>query len=647
MGTRVVPADGIGHTDSENTVKLDRKPVIDGLRARHGADAAAFWLEQAQRLVWHRMPTRAADGGFAGEARVQWFADGVLNPSESCLDRHADAMPDTTALIWEGQNGEQLRLSWSQLLARVCRTANVLRDLGVRKGDRVAIHLPMVVEGAITMLACARIGAVHLVLFGGFSAEALADRLDDSGAVVVVTSDEARRGAKTVPAKATMDRALDLAVNGSVRAVLVLALTGADVAWRSGRDRALAPALEGAADTCTPEMLGAEDPLFMLYTSGSTGKPKGLVHTAGGYMVWASLTQEMVFGGDRTDIFWCTADISWITGHSYVVYGPLANGRTIFMYEGLPSWPAPGRWWDLIERHKVTTFYTSPTAIRAMRAEGDDVVTARDLSSLKVLGTVGEPISPDTWSWFHDIVGKGQCAVVDTWWQTETGGIMIAPAAHAVTPRAGSATLPLPGVVPVLLDADGQVIQGAGSGNLCVAASWPGQARTIWGDHAKYVATYFAPYAGFYFTGDAAQRDDGGYYTITGRVDDVINVSGHRIGTAEVEEAAMRGSGVVECAAVGIAHALKGQGLVVFAVTRGDGAVDAAGLRDVVGAALGRYAAPEAVYMVPDLPKTRSGKIVRRLLRKLAEGEREALGDLSTLAEPESVAQIIAALDRN
>ncbi|MBS4074436.1 acetate--CoA ligase [Ameyamaea chiangmaiensis] len=605
------------------------------------ADAATFWMQQSARLLWREAPTQAQAGDFTGTAHVTWFADGRLNPTESCLDRHAAARPDACALIWEGQDGRTIRLSWADLLQRVCRMANALREAGVAKGDRVALHLPAVVESVVAMLACARIGAVHMVLFGGFSAEGLADRLDDGTPVLVVTADEARRGAKIIPMKRTMDDALSRATGDSVRTVLVLAVTGADVPMTAGRDRALGPLLDGADTACAPAILAAEDPLFVLYTSGSTGKPKGLVHVAGGYMVWASLTHEVAFGCGSEDVFWCTADTSWITGHTYVVYGPLANGTTVLMYEGLPSWPTPGRWWDVIDRHGVTVFYTSPTAIRAMKAEGNDILEARGLDSLRVLGSVGEPIGEDAWTWFHDHVGKGRCPVVDTWWQTETGGIMIAPAAGAVAPRPGVATRPLPGVEAVLLDAAGVPVVGEGEGNLCLAASWPGQARTIWGSHDRFVATYFATYPGHYFTGDAARREADGYFRITGRVDDVVNVSGHRIGTAEIESAVMRGEGVVECAAIGVPHGLKGEGLVVFAVVQPGGAGEAA-LKALVADAIGRYAVPEAVYLVADLPKTRSGKIVRRLLRKIAAREIDALGDLSTLADPDAVGRIIA-----
>ncbi|GBQ28599.1 acetate--CoA ligase [Gluconacetobacter sacchari] len=622
--------------------------AVDGDRLRQMTEEAArdperFWLGQAGRLDWTWRPTVASGSSFADDVSIRWFADGRLNASVNCLDRHLAERGEQIALIWQGQEAAQVeRLTYRALHERVCRMANVLRGLGVGRGDRVAIHLPMVAEGVVAMLACARIGALHVVLFGGFSAEGLADRLNDSGAVVVITADEARRGAKRIPLKSVMDEALARGVP-SVRHVLVLAVTGLDLPMHDGRDLALGPLLAEASPDCPAAEMAAEDPLFLLYTSGSTGKPKGVVHATGGYMVWASFTHELVFDHRAGDVFWCTADISWITGHTYVVYGPLANGGTVLLFEGLPSYPAPGRWWEVIETHKVTTFYTAPTAIRSLMRDDGGTVERHALDSLRLLGSVGEPISPDAWVWFHEAVGRGRCPVVDTWWQTETGGILIAPVPGAVPQKPGSATLPLPGVELALLTDKGAVIEGVGEGCLCIARSWPGQARTIWGGHDRFRQTYFSFCPGYYFSGDGARRDEDGYYWITGRIDDVINVSGHRIGTAEVEDVVATDHRFVECAAVGIPHDIKGQGLVVFAVARDaaePGLADAASLAVTRG--IGRYAVPERVYLVPDLPKTRSGKIVRRLLRKIACHELDGLGDLSTLADATIVGRLIA-----
>ncbi|WP_342629205.1 acetate--CoA ligase [Nguyenibacter vanlangensis] len=629
---------------AQAAVDADRRRLMEQAAS---ARPEQFWLEQAGRIAWASPPTIASASDFTGDVAIRWFADGTLNASISCLDRHLATRPDQVALIWEGQDGQSERLTYAALHERVCRMANVLRTLGVGRGDRVAVHLPLVADSVVAMLACARVGAVHVVLFGGFSAEALADRLADSGAIVAITADEARRGAKRVPLKAMMDEALARTDAHAVRALLVLRVTGAEIVMQPGRDYALAPLLAQAAADCPAETMSAEDPLFVLYTSGSTGKPKGMVHATGGYMVWAAFTHDLVFDHRPDDVFWCTADVAWITGHSYVVYGPLANGGTILLFEGLPSHPAPGRWWQVIARHRVTTFYTAPTAIRALMREGDDVVARHDLSSLRLLGSVGEPISPDAWLWFHDVVGQGRCPVVDTWWQTETGGIMIAPLPASVPQKPGSATLPLPGVHSVLLTDKGAVIAGEGEGCLCMAQSWPGQARTIWGDHARFRQTYFSFAPGYYFSGDGARRDSDGYYWITGRVDDVINVSGHRIGSAEIEDAVATDHRFAECAAVGIAHDLKGQGLVVFAVPR-DGTADglAGHATQAIVRVVGRYAAPETIYLVPDLPKTRSGKIVRRLLRKIAGHELDGLGDLSTLADPSVVDRLVDAVAR-
>ncbi|MFT9017225.1 acetate--CoA ligase [Acetobacter malorum] len=607
-------------------------------------DPETFWLDQARKLAWHVPPQQASRSDFNNDVRIDWFSDGQLNVSENCLDRHVRTQPDKVALIWQGQDEDQKEsLTYQELHARVCRLANVMRRLGVKKGDCVAIHLPMVAEGVIAMLACARIGAVHVVLFGGFSADGLAERLSDSGAVLVLTADVARRGDKRIPSKTTMDDAITrCGAESRVQHVLVVSVTGADVPMQPGRDLSYADEVAQELPDCPAESMSALDPLFLLYTSGSTGRPKGLVHGSGGYLVWAAFTHATVFDHKPDDIFWCTADTSWITGHTYVVYGPLANGGTILVYEGLPSWPAPGRWWDVIDQYGVTAFYSSPTVVRAAMREGDDVVRSRSLASLRVIGTVGEPISPEAWQWFHDEVGKGRCPVVDTWWQTETGGVMITAAAGCVAPRPGAACLPLPGVGAALLDTQGQLVEGSGEGLLCMARSWPGQALSIWKDHDRFRQTYFTTCPGYYFTGDGARREADGYYWITGRVDDVVNVSGHRIGTAEIEDAVAMDHEVVESAAVGIPHDLKGQGLVVFVVPKEEGVFHPSAVNRAVAAGVGRYAVPEKIYVVRDLPKTRSGKIVRRLLRKIAMHDLEGLGDLSTLADPDIVQELIA-----
>ncbi|WP_146802561.1 acetate--CoA ligase [Acetobacter syzygii] len=607
-------------------------------------DPEHFWLSQARRLVWHKTPSQACRSDFGGDVRIAWYEDGQLNVAENCLDRHVLNQPDKVALIWEGQEaGQKEVLTYRELHAQVCRLANTLRRLGVGRGDRVAIHLPMVAEGVVSMLACARIGAIHVVLFGGFSAEGLAERLVDSGAVVVITADVARRGAKAIPSKVTMDEALQACGSAcAVRHVLVVPVTGTDVPMQPGRDLSYAAEVAMEIPDCPPEVMNACDPLFLMYTSGSTGRPKGVVHGTGGYLVWASYTHEVVFAAQPNDVFWCTADTSWITGHTYVVYGPLCNGATILIYEGLPSWPEPGRWWDVIDRNNVSVFYTSPTVVRAAMREDANVVRSRSLASLRVLGTVGEPISPEAWQWFHDEVGRKCCPVVDTWWQTETGGVMITASAGQVPGKPGAAGLPLPGVEAVLVEAQTQTeVTGAGDGLLCMNRSWPGQAMTLWQDHARFRQTYFTTCPGRYFSGDGARREADGYVWITGRVDDVVNVSGHRIGTAEIEDAVATDAEVVESAAVGVPHDLKGQGLVVFVVPRRDGSLDPAVVRRAIADGVGRYAVPEQIYVVRDLPKTRSGKIVRRLLRKIAAHDLDNLGDLSTLSDPDIVHEIM------
>lgn len=623
-----------------------------GLMTNHALnDPEPFWLEQATRLDWMRFPTVAGSGGFAGDARFTWFSDGTLNVSANCLDRHLSANGDRIALIWQGEAEDAVRhVSFRDLHAEVCRLANVLKGLGIGRGDRVATYLPMVVEGVVAMLACARIGAVHVVMFAGFSASGVAGRLRDSGARLLITADEGRRAGKRIALKALADQALAALVaddaGSPVESVLVVKVTGAEVPMQPGRDQDYAALTAAAAPDCAPEEMGAEDPLLILYTSGSTGAPKGVLHTTGGYLLWASLTHELVFDHRPGDVFWCTADLGWVTGHSYVVYGPLANGGTTLLFEGTPSWPEAGRWWQVIDKHAVNGFYTAPTAIRSLMREDPATLAATTRDSLRVLGSVGEPINPEAWLWYYDAVGGGRCPVVDTWWQTETGGIMIAPLPGAVAQKPGSATLPLPGINLALVDGTGAVLDGEGDGYLCIDRSWPGQARTIWGDHGRFRQTYFSNYPGLYFSGDGARRDADGYYWITGRVDDVINVSGHRIGSAEVEAAFGTHDAVAESAVIGVPHAIKGQALAAFVVLRNPGRAADPGLEAElarhVGQELGRYAAPDHVILAGELPKTRSGKIMRRILRKIATGEHDQLGDVSTLADPSVVDSLVA-----
>ena len=609
------------------------------------SDPESYWMAAGQCLDWISPYTRAKETSFdEADFAIRWFGDGMLNVSVNCLDRHLATLGDAPAILWEGDDpGENRRVTYRELHADVCRFANVLKARGVRRGDRVALYLPMIVEAAVAMLACTRIGAVHTIVFGGFSPDSLADRLRDCDVRLVVTADEGVRGGKRIPLKANVDRAL--AGCPGVRDVIVVRRTGGEVALVEGRDRWWDEEMAGTAAECAPEPMNAEDPLFILYTSGSTGKPKGVVHTTGGYLVWVTMTFRDVFDYRDGEVFWCTADVGWVTGHSYVVYGPLANGATTVMFDGVPNYPDHGRFWQTVDRLGVNIFYTAPTAIRALMREGEAPVTAASRASLRLLGSVGEPINPEAWEWYHRVVGERRCPIVDTWWQTETGGMLIAPLPGAIDLKPGSATKPLPGVLPAIVDAEGTELTGACEGNLVITDSWPGQMRTLWGDHERFFQTYFTTYPGRYFTGDGCRRDADGYYWITGRVDDVINVSGHRMGTAEVESALVAHPLVAEAAVVGMPHEVKGQGIYAY-VTLNTGEQPSDELRDVlrswVRGEIGPIATPDALQFAAGLPKTRSGKIMRRILRKIAEGDVSSLGDTSTLADPAVVDDLVA-----
>lgn len=604
----------------------------------------AFWAEQAERLDWMTFPTKIKDVSFKKEDfRIRWFEDGVLNASVNCIDRHLPARKDEVAILWEGDEPtDSEAVTFGQLHERVCRLANVLKANGVQKGDRVTIYLPMIPEAAYAMLACARIGAVHSVIFGGFSPDSIAGRIEDCQSTFVITADEGCRGGKKVPLKANVDKALEKV--GGVKTVVVLRHTGADVPFVEGRDLDWGIEADKASPDCAPEPMNAEDPLFILYTSGSTGKPKGVLHTTGGYLFWASYTHELVFDYRPGEVFWCTADVGWVTGHTYVVYGALANAATTLMFEGVPNYPTVSRFWEVVDKHQVNIFYTAPTALRALMRDGDAPVKATSRKSLRLLGTVGEPINPEAWRWYHEVVGEGRLPIVDTWWQTETGGALISPLPGATDLKPGSATKPLPGVELEIVDAEGGVLNGATEGNLCITDSWPGQMRTVYGDHQRFFDTYFSTYPGKYFTGDGCRRDADGYYWITGRVDDVINVSGHRMGTAEVESALVLHDIVAEAAVVGFPHDIKGQGIYAYVtLVRGVDATE--DLRKELVAhvrkEIGPIAAPDVIQWAPALPKTRSGKIMRRILRKIAENELGALGDTSTLADPSVVDDLV------
>ena len=612
------------------------------------ADAETFWAKQGERLDWMTPYGRAKNTSFSWpDVSIRWFEEGTLNVSANCVDRHLAERGDQTAILWEPDDPAEAarHISYRELHAEVGRMANVLKGLGVGKGDRVVIYLPMIPEAAFAMLACSRIGAIHSIVFAGFSPDALANRINDCDARVVITSDEAPRGGRVTALKTNVNKAL-LHCPHDVQC-LVVRRTGGQVAWEAGRDHWLHELAADVSSDCAPEPMGAEDPLFILYTSGSTGKPKGVVHTSGGYLLFAAMTHELVFDYHPGEVFWCSADVGWVTGHTYIVYGPLANGATTLMFEGVPTWPDASRFWQVCEKHKVNIFYTAPTAIRALMGQGREWVDKCDLSSLRILGSVGEPINPEAWKWYDEVVGHGRCPIVDTWWQTETGGALITPLPGAIAAKPGSATLPFFGVQPVVLDPQtGEEITATeAEGVLAIRESWPGQMRTIWGDHARFAETYFSQYKGYFFTGDGCRRDADGYYWITGRVDDVINVSGHRMGTAEVESALVAHEKVSEAAVVGYPHPLKGQGIYCYVtLMQGETPSDAlkTELRNWVRTEIGPIASPDVIQWAPGLPKTRSGKIMRRILRKIAENDFGALGDISTLAEPAVVEELIA-----
>ena len=608
------------------------------------ADPDAFWAEHGKRIDWIKPYSQVSDVSYdKADLHISWFGDGTLNAAANCLDRHLTGRGNQTAIIWEGDDPADSRhISYAELHEEVCKFANVLKAEGAKKGDRITIYMPMIPEATVAMLACARIGAVHSVVFGGFSPDALAGRIQDCDSNMVITADEGLRGGRPVPLKANTDAALESCPD--CNKVVVVRRTGGDIGWVDGRDVWYHEAMADASADCPPEEMNAEDPMFILYTSGSTGKPKGVLHTTGGYMVYASMTHQYVFDYKDGDVYWCTADVGWVTGHSYIVYGPLANGATTLMFEGVPTWPDSSRFWQVVEKHKVSIFYTAPTAIRALMREGDAPVTGCDRSSLRLLGSVGEPINPEAWMWYHDVVGEGRCPIVDTWWQTETGGILITPLPGATATKPGSATRPFFGIKPVLVDGENNLLEGAVDGNLCIDHSWPGQMRTVYGDHQRFIDTYFTTFPGRYFSGDGARRDQDGYFWITGRVDDVLNVSGHRMGTAEIESALVAHPQVAESAVVGYPHDIKGQGIYAY-VTLIEGCEPsdelAAELRQWTRKEIGPIATPDLLQWAPQLPKTRSGKIMRRILRKIAANDYAELGDTSTLTDPGVVTDLV------
>ena len=621
------------------------KSDYDSMYAKSVNNPEDFWSEHGKRIDWIKPFSKIKNVDFSHpNVSIKWFEDGELNVSSNCIDRHLDKRSEQTAIIWEGDNPDESKhISYAELHRQVCKLSNVYKKLGVKKGDRVVLYLPMVPEAAYAMLACARIGAVHSIVFAGFSPEALASRIEDCGASLLVTADEAPRGGKITPLKTNVDKALKICGDIST---LVVERTHGDVPMKDNRDYSYTALMSDSSKECLPEPMNAEDPLFILYTSGSTGKPKGVLHTTGGYIVWASITHEYVFDYHDGDIYWCTADVGWVTGHSYIVYGPLANGATTVMFEGVPTYPDASRFWQVCDKHKINQFYTAPTAIRALMGQGSKFVEKCDLSSLKVLGTVGEPINPEAWNWYNEVVGKGRCPIVDTWWQTETGGHLLTPIPGAIATKPGSATFPFFSIEPVILDPQtGQELTDVEcEGVLCIKDSWPGQMRTVYGDHERFIKTYFSDFKGYYFTGDGCRRDADGYYWITGRVDDVINVSGHRMGTAEVESALVAHEKASEAAVVGYPHDIKGQGIYCY-VTLMSGEEPTEDLRkelrDWVRKEIGPIASPDLVQWAPGLPKTRSGKIMRRILRKIAEDDFNSLGDTSTLAEPAVVEDLI------
>ena len=629
--------------EAKRTALIDNEKYLQEYE-RSINDPENFWAEHGQRIDWIKPYTRIKDVSYSEkELHIKWFYDGTLNVSSNCLDRHLEKRGDQTAIIWEGDDPkEDKRITFKELHSEVCKFANALKELGVKKGDRVTIYMPMIPEAAVAMLACARVGAIHSVVFGGFSPDALAGRIQDCDSSLIITADEGIRGGKPIPLKANTDAALNSCP--MCKTVVVVKRTGGKIDWVEGRDYWYHDITSAQSEECQPEEMNAEDPLFILYTSGSTGKPKGVMHTSGGYIVYASMTHEYVFDYKDGEVYWCTADVGWVTGHSYILYGPLANGATTLMFEGVPNYPNSSRFWDVCDKHNVSIFYTAPTALRALMREGEGPVKATSRKSLRLLGSVGEPINPAAWLWYYNVVGDGRCPIVDTWWQTETGGILITPLPGATDLKPGSATRPFFGIKPIIVDADGNVLDGATTGNLCLAESWPGQMRTVYGDHDRFFQTYFATFPGRYFTGDGCRRDEDGYYWITGRVDDVINVSGHRMGTAEVESALVAHSLVAEAAVVGYPHEIKGQGIYAY-VTLNVGVEPDEELRNEliqwVRKEIGPIASPDLIQWAPGLPKTRSGKIMRRILRKVAENDFGSLGDTSTLAEPAVVQDLI------
>jgi acetyl-CoA synthetase len=641
MSANVYPVPGNIAKDA-----LIDKAKYDAMYKQSVEDPEGFWGEHGKRIDWIKPYSKVKNVSYdAKDLYIKWYEDGTLNVAANCLDRHLEKRGDQTAIIFEGDDPNvSEHITYRDLYERTCRFANALKSMGVAKGDRVVIYLPMIPEAAVAMLACARIGAIHSIVFGGFSPEALAGRVEDCGAKVVITSDEGLRGGRSVPLKRNADEALSHPGVKSVEKMVVVKHTGKDVAWNDARDVWYHEVCAAASTDCPPTEVNAEDPLFVLYTSGSTGKPKGVLHTSGGYLVYASMTHQYVFDYHEGDIYWCTADVGWVTGHSYIVYGPLANGATTLMFEGVPSYPDASRFWQVCEKHKVNIFYTAPTAIRALMREGESFVNKADLSSLRILGSVGEPINPEAWEWYYEHVGKKNCPIVDTWWQTETGGILITPLPGATDLKPGSATLPFFGVQPALLDNEGNELSGPTDGNLVIKDSWPGQMRTVYGDHERFIQTYFSTFKNVYTTGDGARRDEDGYYWITGRVDDVINVSGHRMGTAEVESALVAHAKVAEAAVVGVPHDIKGQGIYAY-VTLNAGEEPTEELRKElvqwVRKEIGPIASPDFIQWSPGLPKTRSGKIMRRILRKIAANEYDQLGDTSTLADPGVVDDLI------